>query len=300
MTIETHGTFITALGTPLTSDEALHEEGLAAEIADQWNHGIDGLLVAGTMGAMQLLTDEVYRQLIRRAVELSRGKGEILVGAGDAGYTRTRERIRFINEHKVDGVAVLAPFFWNFDQQALIEYYRALADDSKAPLFLYDLPVVTGTKLEQDTVVELAKHPNIRGIKASCDFALTRQLIDALDDPAFRVIVAQPDIVDVLLRHGIRQHLDGMWAIAPEWSVSIARCGAANDWESAAAHQRNLSALRRMIRRWGFAVFTELMNARGIPGRFAPRPHQDLSPSVREALLNDDTVRKLLQDDPAK
>ena len=50
--------FITAIGTPLTEDECLHEEGLEIQLADQWNHGINGILVAGTMGAMQLLTND--------------------------------------------------------------------------------------------------------------------------------------------------------------------------------------------------------------------------------------------------
>jgi len=104
--------FITAIGSPLTADEQLHKEGLEIQLADQWNHGIDGILVAGTMGAMQLLTNETYRRLIERAVSLSAGRGEILVGAGDAGFTRSKNRIEYINQFKVDGIAVLTPYFW--------------------------------------------------------------------------------------------------------------------------------------------------------------------------------------------
>ena len=55
--------FITAIGTPLTQEEQLHEEGLAVQLEDQWAAGIDGILVAGSMGAMQLLSDETYRRL---------------------------------------------------------------------------------------------------------------------------------------------------------------------------------------------------------------------------------------------
>ena len=102
--------FITAIGTPLTEDEALHEQGLEAHLADQRNSHIDGILVGGTMGAMQLLTEETYRRLVRRAVELWAGHGEIFVGAGDTGLARTRERILFLNQFQIDGVAVLAPY----------------------------------------------------------------------------------------------------------------------------------------------------------------------------------------------
>ena len=89
--------FTTAIGTPLTDDEQLHDDGLICELEDQARHGIPGILVAGSMGAMQLLADETYRRLVERAVELWRGKGELLVGAGDAGFVRTRDRLKFLN-----------------------------------------------------------------------------------------------------------------------------------------------------------------------------------------------------------
>src|SRR6185503_7691538 len=81
--------FISALGTPLTDSGELHAAGLEAHLDDQWTHGIGGVLVAGTMGMMQLLTDETYRQLALRASEFSKGRGEVMVGAGDCSFHRT-------------------------------------------------------------------------------------------------------------------------------------------------------------------------------------------------------------------
>jgi len=290
--------FITAIGTPLTEQDVLHEEGLNIELEDQWGNGIDGILVGGTMGAMQLLTDETYHRLARRAVEITAGRGEVLVGAGDASLARSMERISFLNELKIDGVAVLAPYFFSFGQKELIEYFRALADLSKAPLYLYDLPVVTGTKIELATMLELAKHPNIHGAKVSCDVPFQRLLIDTVGD-SFRVIVAQPELVDVLLRHGINEHLDGMWSIAPGWAVAIGRCASAGDWAGAAQHQNDIRDLRNLIMKFGFGVYTDLMNAYGIPGIFAPRPFLRLSDAEHESVLNEPVVQKLCQEAPA-
>ncbi len=160
-------TLVSAIGTPLTDAELLHEEGLAAHIEDQWSSGITGLLVAGTMGLLQLLRDETYEALVRRSVEFSRGKGEVLVGAGDCGFARTRDRIAFLNTQKVDGVVVLAPYFLCFSQSELLDYFRGLADESRAPLYLYDLPQRTRCKIQLATALELSNHPNIRGIMCS-------------------------------------------------------------------------------------------------------------------------------------
>jgi dihydrodipicolinate synthase/N-acetylneuraminate lyase len=288
--------FISAIGTPLTEDEQLHEKGLEMELADHWNHGIDGVLVAGTMGAMQLLTDKTYRTLIESAVHFTAGRGEVLVGAGDAGYSRSKERIEYINQFKVDGIAVLTPYFWKFSQELLVEYYRSLADVAKSPLYLYDLPIVTGTKISTETFLELAKHPNIRGAKLSCDVDFVRQLIDHVDD-SFRIIVAAPNLIDVLLKFGINEHLDGMWSILPGWTVALGQCVVKGDMEGAAKYQQQITEVRNLLAKYSFSAFTTMMNARGLPGKYAPRPFIPLSEVKKQELLQIPVIRQMIEQD---
>ena len=221
--------FLVRLVLPLTKEEELDQGALEAHLADQWKHGIGGILVAGTMGHMQLLRDQTYRQLAMKSIEFSKNAGEIMVGAGDCSYYRTLDRIRFLNDLRIDGVVVLTPFFIRFSQKELIQYYSALADECKAPLYLYDLPQRTQCKIELETTLQLAKHPNIRGIKCSDEPSYARRIVDILGD-SFRVIVAQPMLVDVFLKFGIYEHLDGMFAVAPELTVSIGKYAAAGDW----------------------------------------------------------------------
>jgi len=288
-----------AVGTPLTADEQLHCEALERHIADQWRAGMNGILLGGTMGLMQLLSEATYRQLVEVAGDAAAaGRGEVMIGVGDTSLARTRDRIRIANEHsRIDGVVCLSPFLWKFSEAELVDYFTALADASRAPLYLYDLPLLTGTKLTFETVLAVAKHPNVRGIKCSFDLGWTRQLID-LAPPGFRVIVAQADLVDVLLRNGITQQLDGVFALAPHWTVGIARAAAAGDWERAAALQRKLSALLRVLRDFGvFPAFTALLNARGIPGNYCPAPMRPLDDARVAELLATPIVTELLAAD---
>ena len=288
-----------AVGTPLEADETLHIEAFESHLADQWRAGMTGVLIGGTMGLMQLLGDATYRQLVQVGTRAAAGRGEVMVGVGDASFTRTRDRIRFVNEHSVDGVVCLSPFLWKFTQDELVDYFAALADLSRAPLYLYDLPVLTGTKLTLETVLAAARHPNIRGIKCSADLGWTRQLIDVAPKD-FRVIVAQADLVDVLLRSGVTQHLDGVFAVAPDWTAGIARAAMAGEWDVAAALQRKLSSLLRVMRDYGvFQSFTALLNARGIPGNYAPAPMRPLDAARRDELLSLTIVTELLAADGA-
>ena len=291
-------TLISAIGTPLDHDELLHADGLSAHLDDQWSNGITGLLVAGTMGLLQLLRDETYSALVRRSVEFSGGQGEVLVGAGDCGFARTRDRIAFLNTQKVDGVVVLAPYFLTFSQTELLDYYRALADHSRAPLYLYDLPQRTKCKIELSTALALAKHPNIRGAKCSDEPTYARKLRDALDADGradFRIIIAQSGMVDVMLHGFFREHLDGMFAIAPRWTSEIVEAAAKDDWAAAAEWQRRLNGLAALLGRYGvFPSMTAMLNARGIPGNFCPRPIKQLDDAGRDALLAEPIMTEYL------
>ena len=229
---------ITALCTPLNNDDSLHVEALAAHLDDQWGHGIRGVLVGGTMGLMQLLDDAVYRDLVHRAVRLSQGRGEILVGVGDTSFTRTLARIRYVEQFDVDGVVVLAPFFYQLGQADLIAYYRGLADQSRKPLYMYDLPQRTRTNLDLDVILQLSKHPNIRGIKCSGEWTVTRRLMDHVGD-GFRVVPAQPTLVDMLVRCGVRDNLDGIFGILPALAVSVVEAAERGDYPMAASRRAN-------------------------------------------------------------
>jgi len=293
---------ISAICTPLDEDGRLHAEGLGLHLDDQWRAGIDGVLLAGTMGLLQLLADETWRALVHQGVAESRGRGEVLVGVGDCSFDRTRARIEAIDTLPIDGVVVLAPYFLAFSQDDLASYYESLADVSRRPLYLYDLPGRTRVKLEAALVCRLARHPNIRGIKVSDDWSATRQLARAVAESgapeSFRVIPAQPLLVDVLVREGVAATLDGIFSLAPAWTRSIVDAARAGDHALAADRQRRLARLLDALRA-PFPLFpacTAVLNARGIPGSVAPRPMQPLSSAQREQLLAQPAVRELLTD----
>lgn len=291
--MQTH--LISAICTPLADDDSLHLDGLAAHLEDQWSHGIAGALIGGTMGLMQLLEEDTYRDLVRHGVQLSRGRGEVLVGVGDTSFSRTLRRIEFVQPFDVDGLVVLCPFFYTLGQADLIAYFLALADRSRKPLYLYDLPGTTRTSLTLETVLELAKHPNIRGIKCSGEWTATRRLMDRVNKD-FRVVPAQPDILDMLTRCGVRSNLDGIFAILPDLTAGIVESVECGDHALAALRQNQLTEFRQLIltKYPLFPACTAILNARGVPGRVHPLPQKPLDQEQREQLFDEPLVRELV------
>ena len=292
--------FITAIGTPLDDDENLCVEGLEKQFEDQADAGIPGILSAGSMGCMQLLRDSTYQALAEHSVRCWKGKGELLFGVGDTSFARTKDRIEFANRFDFDGVVVLTPFHSKFSQEDLVDYYKGLADVAKSPLYLYDLPAVVGMGIDMETYFKVAEHPNIRGGKISGRREFSCELIRRIDPEKFRVIVAEPYHIDQLLNEGVSQQLEGMFAIAPQWTVAIGKGVAENDQESAALYQKGIYELRELLvsHKKPMGVFTALMNARGIPGKFHPAPLKALDEEELRQLLSEKIVRQLLGEIP--
>jgi 4-hydroxy-tetrahydrodipicolinate synthase len=296
-----HTRLISALCTPLKDDETLDVAGLAVHLDDQWRNGISGVLIAGSMGLMQLLDDPVYRDLVQYGVGMAQGHGEIMVGAGDASFTRTLHRIQFVEQFNVDGIVVLAPYFETFGQADLIGYFTALADRSHKPLYLYDLPGVTRTKLERETVLQLSKHPNIRGIKCSGDWTAAWRLMNSVDDD-FRVIPAQPLMIDLLVRGGVRDNLDGIFAVMPNLAASIAIAAEQGDYTKAAERQCQLAAALDVVcgKYSLLPACSAIMQARGVPIRVHPIPMEALSAEQTEQLVAEPALQGVFPQSPAK
>lgn len=289
---------IAAVGSPLTLDERLHCSGFAAQLDRLWSAGVHGVFVAGTMGAGPLLADHTYRELAEQAVALSSGKGKLMIGASDLSAARTLQRIDFLNGFELDGVVVLPPFFMRFSQEELIEYYRMLACESRSPLYLYDLPQRTYAKIESDTILTLAEHANIVGIKCSGDIQEAQSLISVLEkaQSEFKVIVAQPDRLHQLVAAGVTQHLDGIYALAPRWAVSIIEHTVNGRDEVARRLQAAISQLLETLRRHGgLSALSILMSAIGVPGQFAPRPFRQLTAAEQRKLIGEPIVQYFLE-----
>lgn len=283
--------FISAIGTPLDANENLHEEGLERLVERQWSAGIQGVLVAGTMGLLQLLRDGTYRRLVERTAELANGSGEVLVGCGDTSLARTREKIEYLNNFTLDGVVALSPYFIRFSQEELFDYYWSLADLSRHPFYIYEIPCRTGVGLEHLTVERLAEHPNLRGIKCSREWEWTEELIRRLGE-RLRIIVVQLEQMDSLLEQGVMEHLDGIFSLVPAWTTELGKAVARGDRAQAAEYRRRIVHLRDVLRRFGsFQTATALWNAQGIPGNFAPAPMRQLSEQQREQLFDDPVIK---------
>ncbi|MEN6665755.1 MAG: dihydrodipicolinate synthase family protein [Phycisphaerae bacterium] len=286
---------ISAVCSLLNDDGSLDVAGMRQHIADQWNAGIAGILAAGTMGQMQQLCDKAYAQVIEVASQRMPGRGEVMIGVGDASWPRTRDRIALAQQHDIDYLVILTPTYVKYTQKQLIAYCQTAADYAAKPVFLYDLPQLTGNALDIQTVVELSRHPNIHGIKCSDIWEKTRQIIDLLED-GFRIIPAQPFQIDTLVRLGVESNLDGIFSVFPRCALRVAAAAESGEIRQARRLQTQFSAMLNLLRTLPYSVFNAaaaILNDRGISGRGAALPAAAPDDAQRAALLAEPLVAEL-------
>lgn len=159
------GRALCAMITPFDGDGALDLDGaqrLAARLVDG---GCDGLVLSGTTGESPTTSDAEKAGLIRAVSEAVGDRAWVVAGVGSADTAHSRDLARQAEQAGADGLLVVTPYYSRPPQDAVEEHFRTVADATGLPVLLYDIPGRTGTRIEPDTMVRLADHPRIVGVK---------------------------------------------------------------------------------------------------------------------------------------
>lgn len=263
--------FVTALGTPLDDSGALVESSFVKHVEDQIACGASALLVMGTMGNEAYIRDSVYPVVARAAMEAARGRVPVLVGAMDNSIGRVRDRIDSLRGLEIDGIVTTTPFYLKATQSELLEFFRGIAETSPFPVYLYDLWVVTQTKIEVETVFELMSDDNIRGIKSGDLLTCKFLQFDPRRKSVFDVMFSGLDAFDIAYSYGVRSNLDGMFSCTPSINTKMYDALQKGDIDGGRKHLADILELRNTFISVGVMKgFTVAMNLLGYEGSFAP------------------------------
>jgi len=136
--------------------------------------GVDGLVVCGSTGEAASL-DDAEQLAVLDAVLTEAGRLPVIMGLAGNHQGHVLQRLSAFGTRPLAGILAPAPYYVRAGQEGAAAYFRRLADASRFPLVLYDIPYRTGTTLETSTLLSLAAHPNIAAIK-DCGGSLDKTL----------------------------------------------------------------------------------------------------------------------------
>jgi len=177
-----HGSMV-ALVTPMAADGALDIAALERLIEFHVENQTDAIISVGTTGESATLDDKEHCEVIRKTVDLSRGRIPVIAGTGSNSTTEAITLTRCAMEAGADACLLVTPYYNKPTQEGLYQHYRSVAEAVPVPQILYNVPGRTACDMLPETVERLAEISNIVGIKeATGDIDRARDIIARCGD----------------------------------------------------------------------------------------------------------------------
>lgn len=155
--------------TPFYPDGAVYYKKIEHNVDRYSRTPVAGLVVLGSTGEAVMLSDDERRQVLRETAGAASPEKVLIAGTGAESVAETLKLTEYAAELKYDVALVRTPHFYRpqMTPEALLAFYRTVADRSPLPVLLYTVPPYTAYDLPLEVIVELAEHGNIIGIKES-------------------------------------------------------------------------------------------------------------------------------------
>ena len=256
---------------------------------EKWNRtGLAGYVVCGSTGESVYLTTEEKLQLWAWVAEYA-GSDKILVCG--TGMESVRETVALTNaaaERGYKAAMVRTPHYYKnlvHKMDAQILYFRAVADQVKIPVMIYNWPQVTGVDISAEAVATLSHHPNIFGIKESS--GSLEKCIQMIKDvqPGFQVLTGSAPILAPSLAIGCAGAVLAFANAAPYATISIWEAhrsrefAAGMDWQN-----RILRAAQLVTVKYGVPGLKYAMDLNGYYGGPPRLPLTAITPEAKKEI----------------
>lgn len=274
------------IATPFVNDEIAFDK-LISNI-ERWNNSeISGYVVLGSNGESVFLTHDEKLKLIESVKKVTDENKLTIAGTGSDSIRETISLTNKSAEIGADYAIILTPSYYKTEIKSivLIKYFEAIADASKIPILIYNVPKFTGIDVSIDVVAKLSEHPNIVGIKNSTENI--RQTIEFIKNttPGFNVFVGTASLLFSGLTTGAVGGIIALANIAPNECVKIQRLVEFGKLNDALDLQNKLIPINKVITmKYGIVGMKAAMD---MMGYFGGNPRSPLSP------LNEDDKKEI-------
>jgi len=284
---------ITALVTPFDEAGRVNAHALERLVEFQIRAGVHGLCPCGTTGEVALLSLEERKQVAEIVVRVAQGRVPVLVHTGAASTETTIALTRHAQEIGASAATVVTPWYFRLSDDALIHHYVRVAESvPDFPIYLYNIPQLTGNDLKPAVVHTIAERcPNVVGLKDSC--GVLAQIIDsaAARGGKFNVAIGSDGLLLSAAVAGIGAAISGNANAVPELFVEFYNAFWRGDLTAAQAVQARIQHVRRALKDGGdLSLFKAVLTQRGIPAGGVRAPLLNASNAAIEV-----AIRSLLE-----
>ncbi|WP_020008278.1 4-hydroxy-tetrahydrodipicolinate synthase [Salinicoccus albus] len=174
-----------AMTTPFRND-VIDYKAFRNHIEYLIDNNAQSLVINGTTGESPTLGNEEIRELLRVGVETAAGRVPVIAGTGTNSTSVSIELSKYAESVGADALMLITPYYNKSNQRGLIRHFTTIAESTKLPVVLYNVPGRTGMTIETSTVRDLSRHPKIAAMKdAVGDLEYTKEVLSLIEDEDF-------------------------------------------------------------------------------------------------------------------
>jgi 4-hydroxy-tetrahydrodipicolinate synthase len=225
---------MTALVTPFKHG-AVDHDALTRLVEWQIASGIDALVAVGTTGESATLDVDEHTAVIERVVKVAAGRVPVVAGTGANATAEAIELSKRAADVGADALLHVTPYYNRPTQEGLFRHFAAVAESTRLPILLYNVPTRTGCDLLPDTVVRLAVIDNIVGIKeATGSLPRATELVGRTGNGKGFLVISGDDATTMpLYAIGARGVISVVSNCAPAMMAQMWDAAAAGNWKLA-------------------------------------------------------------------
>jgi 4-hydroxy-tetrahydrodipicolinate synthase len=279
---------IPPMTTPFTKTGEVYEDGLRRLVEFQVEKGSHGLFICGTYGSGPLMTLEERKRVHEIVVDQARGRIAVVTHVGAATTGDAVELAKHAAATRADCVASISPFYYNYDERSVAQYFGALVQAVNVPVYVYNNPKAVNVTITPKLLRRLSD-VGVTGIKDSgfnyIDF--THLVLALQDRPEFRFIVGTEAIAMPALMVGAKGCVAGLANAFPEIMVQMWNLFKEGKHEEAFKLQLRVNRARQILHipsSTNAACYAAL-NARGVDVGYPRLPVLPVDEKDAQAML---------------
>ncbi len=274
----------TPLATPLQLRPfSLDISGLERLIEHVIKGGVNGIFLLGTTGEFSSLGREMRQEVIRRATTQIKGRVPVLIGITDTAISETLLLAETAELAGADALVLAAPYYFQHSQDDLLRYVEQIAERVTLPLFLYNIPHLTKTSFDPETVRRAADLPGVVGLKDSTgDLKYLDKTISLMNDrPGFTILVGPEQMLYECMQRGANGGVCGGSNLNPALFVGLYNAIVSGDSKRAEFLQAQVEESSRALYHIGYpgsSYLRGLKAALSFAGICGPDPAPPFTP----------------------
>ena len=211
---------ITALITPFKNGEI---DWKAFDNLVEWQveQGSHGLVPCGTTGESPTLTHDEHNAIVSRCIDVVKKRIPVIAGTGSNSTAEAIYSTQHAKDAGADGALIVVPYYNKPTQEGMIAHYTAIHDEVGMPLVIYNIPGRCVVDMSNETMAQLAKLPNIVGVKdATGDLSRPAQMKKLVDEN-FCQLSGNDDSVGEFMEQGGDGIITVVGNIAPRMNADM-------------------------------------------------------------------------------